>query len=164
MFLDKSDGSPLKATDFGLAVRHNKGDRPLQSRAGTPAYMASGRERGRERWLRFPALFSTARGRSRPAADSRSPSPPFAEGALLTTVLPFPPWFTILGIQDTGALPAQAPEVILQEYDQRADIYSAGVLAFQLLTVRHIFQLQGGMGPTPPTGLYPSLPPAYALF
>lgn len=32
--------SPLKATDFGLSIRHRTGESPLTSRSGTPAYMA----------------------------------------------------------------------------------------------------------------------------
>lgn len=32
--------SPVKATDFGLAIRHHALDPPLRSRSGTPAYMA----------------------------------------------------------------------------------------------------------------------------
>lgn len=32
--------SPIKATDFGLAMRHRAGEPPLKSRSGTPAYMA----------------------------------------------------------------------------------------------------------------------------
>ena len=32
--------SPVKATDFGLSIRHRPEDHPLKSRSGTPAYMA----------------------------------------------------------------------------------------------------------------------------
>ena len=32
--------SPVKATDFGLSIRHRPEDAPLKSRSGTPAYMA----------------------------------------------------------------------------------------------------------------------------
>ena len=32
--------SPVKATDFGLSIRHRPDDPPLKSRSGTPAYMA----------------------------------------------------------------------------------------------------------------------------
>lgn len=32
--------SPVKATDFGLSIRHRPEDPPLKSRSGTPAYMA----------------------------------------------------------------------------------------------------------------------------
>ena len=38
-----SDGwrpSPVKATDFGLSIRHRPDDPPLKSRSGTPAYRA----------------------------------------------------------------------------------------------------------------------------
>lgn len=58
--------SPVKATDFGLSIRHRPEDPPLKSRSGTPAYMA--------------------------------------------------------------------PEVIQQSYDERADIWSAGIMMYQLLT------------------------------
>jgi calcium-dependent protein kinase len=68
LFLSKSEDSPLKATDFGLAVRWTPDDPPLTSRSGTPAYMA--------------------------------------------------------------------PEVIKQCYDYRCDVWSAGVLMYQLLTGR----------------------------
>ncbi|KAL4518747.1 hypothetical protein Ndes2437B_g00828 [Nannochloris sp. 'desiccata'] len=33
-------GSPVKATDFGLSIRHRPGEAKLKSRSGTPAYMA----------------------------------------------------------------------------------------------------------------------------
>lgn len=36
LFLDKSADSPLKATDFGLAVRHSPADPKLSAKAGTP--------------------------------------------------------------------------------------------------------------------------------
>jgi hypothetical protein len=58
--------SPVKATDFGLSIRHRPEDPPLKSRSGTPAYMA--------------------------------------------------------------------PEVIQQCYDERADMWSAGIMMYQLLT------------------------------
>ena len=32
--------SPVRATDFGLAIRHSPSDPPLTSRTGTPVYMA----------------------------------------------------------------------------------------------------------------------------
>ena len=32
--------TPLKATDFGLSIKHRIGESPLTSRSGTPAYMA----------------------------------------------------------------------------------------------------------------------------
>ena len=40
LFLTSAPDSPLKATDFGLSIRHSSGERPLTSRSGTPAYMA----------------------------------------------------------------------------------------------------------------------------
>lgn len=63
--------SPVKATDFGLSIRHRRGDPPLKSRSGTPAYMA--------------------------------------------------------------------PEVITQHYDETADVWSAGIMMYQLLTGRFPF-------------------------
>jgi serine/threonine protein kinase len=63
--------SAVKATDFGLAIRHSPGELPLKSRSGTPAYMA--------------------------------------------------------------------PEVINQRYDCQADVWSAGVMMWQLLTGRFPF-------------------------
>ncbi|KAI3434801.1 hypothetical protein D9Q98_002859 [Chlorella vulgaris] len=63
--------SPVKATDFGLSIRHRPEDPPLKSRSGTPAYMA--------------------------------------------------------------------PEVIQQSYDERADIWSAGIMMYQLLTGKFPF-------------------------
>jgi calcium-dependent protein kinase len=39
LFLSEKEDAPLKATDFGLAIRHRPGDEPLTTRAGTPAYM-----------------------------------------------------------------------------------------------------------------------------
>jgi calcium-dependent protein kinase len=64
-------GSPVKATDFGLSIRHRPGEPKLKSRSGTPAYMA--------------------------------------------------------------------PEVIEQNYDEKADIWSAGIMMYQLLTGRFPF-------------------------
>jgi hypothetical protein len=63
--------SPVKATDFGLSIRHRPEDPPLKSRSGTPAYMA--------------------------------------------------------------------PEVIQQCYDERADMWSAGIMMYQLLTGKFPF-------------------------
>lgn len=40
MFLHNGPDSAVKATDFGLSIRHRPEDPPLKSRSGTPAYMA----------------------------------------------------------------------------------------------------------------------------
>ena len=40
LFLTNDPDSPLKATDFGLAIRHGPEEPKLTSRSGTPAYMA----------------------------------------------------------------------------------------------------------------------------
>lgn len=40
LFVTSEKGSPIKATDFGLSIRHSAVDSPLTSRSGTPAYMA----------------------------------------------------------------------------------------------------------------------------
>eukprot|EP00210_Caulerpa_lentillifera_P002691 g2571.t1 len=40
LFQDESPESPLKATDFGLSIRHAPYEAPLTSRTGTPVYMA----------------------------------------------------------------------------------------------------------------------------
>jgi calcium-dependent protein kinase len=40
IFVRNNFRSPLKATDFGLSIRHRNGESPLTSRSGTPAYMA----------------------------------------------------------------------------------------------------------------------------
>jgi serine/threonine protein kinase len=40
LFVTQEKLSPLKATDFGLSIRHSSGEQPLTSRSGTPAYMA----------------------------------------------------------------------------------------------------------------------------
>ena len=73
LFLDGSEFSPLKATDFGLSCRIFPGqdDEKLSQRCGTPAYMA--------------------------------------------------------------------PEVVLQSYDKSADLWSVGMVAYQLLTGRFCF-------------------------
>lgn len=47
LFLSKSSNSPLKATDFGLAVRWRPSEPPLTSRSGTPAYMVRELEESR---------------------------------------------------------------------------------------------------------------------
>jgi len=39
LFLSNADDSPLKATDFGLSIRHAADEAKLTSRSGTPAYM-----------------------------------------------------------------------------------------------------------------------------
>lgn len=69
-FLFESDASTahLKATDFGLAIRHWPEEPKLTSRSGTPAYMA--------------------------------------------------------------------PELVMQQYDEKCDIWSVGMVAYQLLTGR----------------------------
>eukprot|EP00873_Tetraselmis_striata_P012822 jgi/Tetstr1/433086/TSEL_022418.t1 len=66
LFLDKALNSPLKATDFGLSIRHWPQEGNLKSRSGTPAYMA--------------------------------------------------------------------PEVIMQDYNEKCDLWSTGMLMYQLLT------------------------------
>lgn len=63
--------APIKATDFGLSIRHKAGEPPLKSRSGTPAYMA--------------------------------------------------------------------PEVIQQSYAEEADVWSAGIMMYQLLTGKFPF-------------------------
>lgn len=63
--------TPIKATDFGLSIRHKPDEAPLKSRSGTPAYMA--------------------------------------------------------------------PEVIQQSYAEEADIWSAGIMMYQLLTGKFPF-------------------------
>lgn len=63
--------APIKATDFGLSIRHKGGEAPLKSRSGTPAYMA--------------------------------------------------------------------PEVIQQSYAEEADVWSAGIMMYQLLTGKFPF-------------------------
>ncbi len=40
LFLTKDENAPLKATDFGLSIRHWSDEPKLTSRSGTPAYMA----------------------------------------------------------------------------------------------------------------------------
>lgn len=40
LFVRDEASSPIKATDFGLSIRHSSGEAPLTSRSGTPAYMA----------------------------------------------------------------------------------------------------------------------------
>ncbi|CAG9461037.1 unnamed protein product [Pedinophyceae sp. YPF-701] len=71
LFLTKEHDSPLKATDFGLAIRWRPGDDPMTTRSGTPVYMA--------------------------------------------------------------------PEVVMQQYNEKCDTWSAGMLMFQLLTGRWPF-------------------------
>lgn len=71
LFVNKSEDSPLKATDFGLSIRHWPDEPKLVSRSGTPAYMS--------------------------------------------------------------------PELIQQQYDQKCDIWSVGMLSYQLLTGRFPF-------------------------
>ncbi|CAL8463887.1 g3422 [Coccomyxa elongata] len=66
LFLTKDEDSPIRATDFGLSIRHWPADGKLKSRSGTPVYMA--------------------------------------------------------------------PEVIMQEYGPEADLWSVGMLLYQLLT------------------------------
>eukprot|EP00191_Tetraselmis_sp_GSL018_P012249 CAMPEP_0177618164 /NCGR_PEP_ID=MMETSP0419_2-20121207/25380_1 /TAXON_ID=582737 /ORGANISM="Tetraselmis sp., Strain GSL018" /LENGTH=719 /DNA_ID=CAMNT_0019116945 /DNA_START=118 /DNA_END=2278 /DNA_ORIENTATION=- len=65
LFLSTAEDSPLKATDFGLAIRHWPQEGNLKSRSGTPAYMA--------------------------------------------------------------------PEVIMQNYDEKCDLWSTGMVMYQLL-------------------------------
>ncbi|KAK9823598.1 hypothetical protein WJX72_004124 [[Myrmecia] bisecta] len=71
LFLTTEPDSPVRATDFGLSIRHWPGDGRLKSRSGTPVYMA--------------------------------------------------------------------PEVILQDYGNEADVWSVGMLMYQLITGRFPF-------------------------
>ncbi|MEW5318664.1 MAG: hypothetical protein WDW38_009869 [Sanguina aurantia] len=71
LFLSSKEDAPLKATDFGLSIRHWPYEPKLSSRSGTPAYMA--------------------------------------------------------------------PELVMQNYDEKADIWSVGMLAYQMLTGRFPF-------------------------
>lgn len=66
LFLTTDEDSPLKATDFGLSIRHSPHEPKLTSRSGTPAYMA--------------------------------------------------------------------PELVMQCYDEKCDVWSVGMLSYQLLT------------------------------
>lgn len=71
LFSTADPDSAVKATDFGLSIRHWPWEEAVRSRSGTPAYMA--------------------------------------------------------------------PEVVCQEYDQRCDLWSAGILMYQLLTGKFPF-------------------------
>lgn len=64
LFLSDEPDAPIKATDFGLAIRFKRGDPKITTRSGTPVYMA--------------------------------------------------------------------PEVVTQSYDERADVWSAGMLMYQV--------------------------------
>jgi len=66
LFLNDDPESPLKATDFGLAIRHWPQEGNLKSRSGTPAYMA--------------------------------------------------------------------PEVVMQDYNEKCDLWSVGMVMYQMLT------------------------------
>ncbi len=63
-FLRHDDESPLKATDFGLSIRHWPDEPKLTSRSGTPAYMvrARGRAVRAHAHVGRPGLCGRARG------------------------------------------------------------------------------------------------------
>jgi serine/threonine protein kinase len=136
LFVTKDAASPIKATDFGLSIRHSAGENPLTSRSGTPAYMAP------EVCCLCPALLDLRLE----FVAVRSFGPPGGRLALALTGLdylhlsarvvtvPSPPSY-----RSPCSHPVPPAQVIMQSYSSKADLWSVGMVTYQLLTGRFPF-------------------------
>ena len=157
LFVSKDPAAPLKATDFGLSIRHTAGEQPLTSRSGTPAYMAP--EVCFRPFIRlfllsylsplclcyclFSCCSSLACGRlhlccvgrvgaSRWSARRR---PRLSSACLPTSATCC--WF--VGERASLSPRARGVQVIMQSYGAKSDLWSVGMVTYQLLTGRFPF-------------------------
>ena len=126
LLVDHAD-SPIKLGDFGMAIAHPPGSSPLHVRCGTPAYMAPG---ARARAYRALVNDVTNAGASITCVCmcSRGSAP---------RLLHVPSQRVLTRSRACGACAsnvARRAEVWSREYDGRCDLWSAGVMIFEMLT------------------------------
>lgn len=142
LFLTKDEDAALKATDFGLSIRHWPYEPKLDSRTGTPAYMAPElvlqvgmRDRGRGG--QAGAAPTTAVCCCSCSTYSCNRSCQIIMSQYLPHICPASVQHLANTLHPPSlAVPPAAPVLLEQNYDEKCDIWSVGMLAYQLLTGR----------------------------
>lgn len=144
MFLDGSPDAPLKAIDFGISVFCRPGQY-VDVRAGTPIYIAPEVGAvlgiGLLQGARAPHFCAAARGGRAGRAGSGGKADAHARGSLARR--PQRPRAPAPCAPGPPALPAR-PQVLRMKYTLSADIWSLGIVGYQLLTGRLPFSGEEG--------------------